>query len=60
MRCHLHSQSDADVYNLSTQFIYGDALLVAPVVNVDDDSRSKRDVYFPKIKHGLIFGQDPF
>ena len=47
--------SDADVYNLSTQFMWGDALLVAPVVNVDDDSRSKRNVYFPKNQAWIDF-----
>ncbi len=40
----LHYQDDANVYNLKTQFMMGDGLMVAPILNATDTTV---DVYLP-------------
>lgn len=40
----LHYQYDANVYNLKTQFMLGDGLMIAPILNVTDTTVS---VYLP-------------
>ncbi len=43
----LQYQDDANVWNIDNQFMLGDAILVAPILEVDND---RRDIYLPEGK----------
>ncbi len=52
----LHYQNDANVYNMDDQFMFGDALMVAPILHLDV---YQRDVYLPEGKWmDLLTGEE--
>jgi alpha-glucosidase (family GH31 glycosyl hydrolase) len=44
----MSSAADPSVLSIGDEFMWGDSILVAPIVNVDDNAIKSRAVYLPK------------